>query len=464
MALTFLPNDVNRNGSVTGGDSLLMNQYFVGLRNTISSVCDPPTKDTTESKDITIYGLFGAPITGVTITNIGPAGATVTCTNVVKVDNFRVTCTVPTGGVAATGTVSMTGTGLTGAAHFATFQNGVPSSTDNPAPTQFSGLGIYAADNAVGLMVFDATDPTALGTPSLANLDFQANHASVSGTIAVSTGSHYIATNTGVVSQKNGFCVFGLLNPAWPKLLSVYEEPDSTIVYYGVATDGDYAYCACGTKGLRIFDITTPETPVLVGTLVTSGGVSLSFANHVFKSGNYCYVSSSASGLRIVDVTTPSSPTLTGYFNREAGQTYGIRRAMVYNDIAYCAATSALVLLDVSNPAAPAKVGQQTTSAQDVYVTAANRVFVAASTSGCNIYDCTTPGSISSLANVPIIANSGVSNNAKTLSCYVNGNYLYLANFDGGIAVYDISTIGTPVYVCSALGFGEVNSVIGATT
>ncbi|MBN1606829.1 MAG: hypothetical protein JW940_09350 [Polyangiaceae bacterium] len=68
---------------------------------------------------------------------------------------------------------------------------------------------------------------------------------------------------------------------------------------------GTRAYVAAGADGLHIVDITTPESPALLGTLVTAGNVS-----DAVQIGSYVYAAAGEQGLLVVDVSDPSLPTV----------------------------------------------------------------------------------------------------------------------------------------------------------
>lgn len=54
---------------------------------------------------------------------------------------------------------------------------------------------------------------------------------------------------------------------------------------FGVAVSGGHAFVAAGSSGLVIVDISDPENPAVVGSVITQGG-----ANRVAIAGNYAYV------------------------------------------------------------------------------------------------------------------------------------------------------------------------------
>jgi hypothetical protein len=85
-----------------------------------------------------------------------------------------------------------------------------------------------------------------------------------------------------------------------------YEEPG---VFYGKATlVGDRLYVPAHAYGLRIFDVSTPARPRLVGSLTS--GLDDAFA--VAVSGTTAYVADGAGGLKVVDVSDVRAPRVVG--------------------------------------------------------------------------------------------------------------------------------------------------------
>ena len=78
-----------------------------------------------------------------------------------------------------------------------------------------------------------------------------------------------------------------------------------------MAVDGNYAYVAALTAGLRIIDISNPAVPTEAGFYVTPGRMPRGVA----VAGNYAYVADSDHGLRIVDISNPSAPTEAGLYD-----------------------------------------------------------------------------------------------------------------------------------------------------
>ncbi|HUQ30163.1 MAG TPA: hypothetical protein VM103_01445, partial [Candidatus Paceibacterota bacterium] len=81
-----------------------------------------------------------------------------------------------------------------------------------------------------------------------------------------------------------------------------------------IQTQGNYAYLvrSGGTPNFAVYDISTPASPTLVGSLTLSGAPS-----DIAVSGNYAYVSntSDTQELQVVNVSTPGAPSMVGSYD-----------------------------------------------------------------------------------------------------------------------------------------------------
>ena len=103
-------------------------------------------------------------------------------------------------------------------------------------------------------------------------------------------------------------------------------------------------YCANGSDGLAIVDVSDPGSPVLVGSVDTPGT-----AVSVSVSGNIACVADWTGGLQIIDVSNPAFPSIIG--NAAIPNAAGVA---VDGDIAYAGAAYggdySLKVLNIANP------------------------------------------------------------------------------------------------------------------
>jgi hypothetical protein len=129
---------------------------------------------------------------------------------------------------------------------------------------------------------------------------------------------------------------------SWPA--KVYGEP------FAVRMMGNHAYVGVGfiteNRGLAIFDVTYPGTPVLVSQ---SAPASATWGLHVV--GRYAYLASSA-GLQIIDVSDPRNPQAIGAH----GTSRKALAVTVTGQYAYLLTQADFRVVDVSDPSQPALV------------------------------------------------------------------------------------------------------------
>jgi hypothetical protein len=70
-----------------------------------------------------------------------------------------------------------------------------------------------------------------------------------------------------------------------------------------VVVDGAYAYVADFEEGLRVFDVSTPQSPQYRG-----GEIALGKPDSIAKVGNHVYLGSGPLGVQVIDVNDPSAP------------------------------------------------------------------------------------------------------------------------------------------------------------
>jgi parallel beta-helix repeat protein len=178
-----------------------------------------------------------------------------------------------------------------------------------------------------------------------------------------------------------------------PELQYLGFNSDCLEAYDVVIRDG-YAYVADGSYGLKILDLSSPESPELVGAYATSGS-----AQGVVVEGNYAYVADAENGLFIVDVSTPSSPSLVGSLETSA------LKVDVVGEYAYVAAyTNGFKIASIADPENPVWTGQ----------------FI---TVGLEVYDVTVLGSTAYVGVDGAMARINVSNpsSPQLLSSHVSG-------------------------------------------
>jgi hypothetical protein len=213
---------------------------------------------------------------------------------------------------------------------------------------------------------------------------------------------------------------------------------------YGLAVVGNYAYVANCGSGLRIIDVSDPQSPFEAGYYDTAD-----YARGVAVSGIYAYVAYGYSGLRVLDVSNPSSPVEVGIC-ATPDYAWGVALSGNY---AYVAAEDAgLQVVDISNPSTPVIVGAcGTPSSAMSIVVADSHAYVAALGAGLRIIDVSNPASPVEVGFYDITPD-------LEYGIAVSGNYAYMGNFHS-LRVIDVSNPASPVEVGNLYEALAVNSV-----
>jgi len=172
--------------------------------------------------------------------------------------------------------------------------------------------------------------------------------------------------------------------------------------------DGNYLYVVA-TNSLRIFDISTPTSPSLVGSLIDATNLS-STTKKIVVVGNYAYV---LSGTRmvVINITTKTSPTISG----------------------------SIVVTNAVGIAADASY-----------------VYLSRSDTGLSVVAVTTPSSptvVGTLAHANIYNGRGIA---------VSGNYVYTvgtSGSNGSVATIDVTTRSAPAYVSATINNSNLEGV-----
>jgi hypothetical protein len=151
--------------------------------------------------------------------------------------------------------------------------------------------------------------------------------------------------------------------------------------------------------------------------------------------GDLAYLAIGAGGLVIFDISNPAAPVRLGGLDT-SGFATGVQ---VVGNLAYVADNDAgLQILDVSNPAAPVRRGGFDTSgsAQGVQVVG-NLAYVADGGSGLQILDVSNPAAP--------VRRGGFDTSSYARGVQVVGNLAYVADSGSGLQILDVSNPAAPV-------------------
>ncbi|MCU1348559.1 MAG: hypothetical protein JWO56_1589, partial [Acidobacteria bacterium] len=187
--------------------------------------------------------------------------------------------------------------------------------------------------------------------------------------VKVSGGFAYVAAGNA------GLVVVDVMSPATPAIAAILPLDGTAI---DVRLRGTTAYVAAAA-GVCIIDISNPRAPVLRQTIATSG-----IAQDLWIDGNYAYVATGNSGLAVIDIgAAPSLVASLALPTWAKGVSVSGKTAVVVGNNSAC-------IIDITNPAAPAIMGEASVpgSAMDV-IARGSLAYVAAYTGGLQIVDFT---------------------------------------------------------------------------
>jgi hypothetical protein len=206
-----------------------------------------------------------------------------------------------------------------------------------------------------------------------------------------------------------------------------------------LSSDGNTAFIADGTAGIRIFDLTDRANPIEVSSLDTTGGV----ARGVALSGdeNTLYLANNLAGLQLIDVSNTAFPVLLGRYNTTGGSLDVV--LSVTGDTAFVAdAAGGVTIVDVSNSENPTVVSTTSgsTDALDVAVSSdSSYLYVADGTAGLLVYD------IQDIAEPSLESTTATDGTASGIVLSSDNSKAYLADDSSGIMVFDLTNPASPV-------------------
>lgn len=285
-----------------------------------------------------------------------------------------------------------------------------------------SGGYAYVPGEANGLRVVDPTSEWNTGTPYRES--GPADYVAASGSYAYTS------------QMDSGLDVISISNPANPSRVGGYDPGDAR----EFAISGNYAYLMDYFDGLNVLNISNPASPARVGGYDTPDG----FDQGISVFGNYAYVKNGNTGFIILNISNPSSPNLAGQYSC-TGSVTGI---VVSGSLAYISlagATEDMQVIDISNVSSPVRLGGYTfpgTYDEAYYGLAVldHYAYVTSSWTGLIVLDVSDP------ANPVRVGQYDPSEGSVSDAVAADGR-IYLARGDNGVEVLDVSDPASPAKV-----------------
>lgn len=243
------------------------------------------------------------------------------------------------------------------------------------------------------------------------------------------TFNNTLTTNTsgGEVTLNGGGSGVSWATPSQSGSLKLGSKITATNVYTDATTNRAYITTS---KNLSIVDVSTPTAPVLLGTFS-----SASQLNSVYVAGNYAYVASAGNALIIINVSNPAAPVQTSSLS--LGTNVSATSVFVASGYAYVGkalgtgSAKEFYIVNVSNPAAPTITGSLALSGAvtGIYVSG-NYAYLATAITTAEL----TVINISTKSAPAIAGTYNSAGTAGATSVYYDGLYVYLGepNNTGG--------------------------------
>lgn len=238
-----------------------------------------------------------------------------------------------------------------------------------------------------------------------------------------------------------GLQIWDVTDPALP----VQQSKFYTGTQRAYAVDLLDDVVAVTTLGGTLFlvDASDPAAPTTFTTL-TGIGTSPDVALHRAGTRMRAYTAGNTSnGLRIYDISDPGTPVFLG-----SAPISGLESVVVPGDTLLALGVgSGLFSVDVSNPAAPVILDQETPLGSFTNVSAEGALaVVAAMDEGFYVYDVSNLGDPVEVAHVYATVNADFSN-LRVMEVILDGTLLYAVTNFGGPLVYDLGVPSAPLLI-----------------
>jgi hypothetical protein len=214
----------------------------------------------------------------------------------------------------------------------------------------------------------------------------------------------------------------------------------------------NYAYVACGDQGLRIIDISDvshPEQIWQINEYKDNNYCKMRGPGEVFVYKNYLFLVTSNS-IPIFDISNPRNPIEVGDIYKEGH--HWTTSFVIKGDYAFLANSgSDLEIYYILDPTNPIKVTKCNNECKNVILDIAiyDKKVYEITKNEIKIYD------ISDITS-PVLIGSHYIYYANYNECEISGNYLFIADKDMGLIIYDV---GSGIIRINPYGGGEAYDI-----
>jgi hypothetical protein len=309
------------------------------------------------------------------------------------------------------------------------------------------------ASSFAGIVTMDVSDPTAparisglsssffangivLGSDHAYLLDSQDLHVYTFGNGDTSPVSDYVELTAPVAAAANRHYLYVIDHSRlWVISVATGDTIGIGSNFYDphdIILNGDYAYIADHTTGLRVADISVSSDPDVGGSTYLGGD-----AWSVVQKDDHLYVAVDGLGLATLSLEDdPGDPVLSGLC-----ATGGTPRDIaVQGDVAYIAAGPAgLVSVDITDPAAPVVLDEMFMSQAIHHVAVSGEYAYGINDRTLEVFDVSDPGNITPVSSLGL--------RGPLCGIEVAGNIVYVVDPYIGLYVIDITHPESPLVI-----------------
>jgi hypothetical protein len=209
---------------------------------------------------------------------------------------------------------------------------------------------------------------------------------------------------------------------------------------YDVQVDGQYLYVANDIDGIKIFNITNSQHPLLIGSYDTPG-----YARHIKLDGDILYVADYGVGVQLISLEDRTNPQLISTFPAN----WAFNLDIVGNYAFVVGPPIAYGVVSYQDPANPVLVGSYSIYDLQTIQISGSHVFLGGA-SGLGIFDVYP-------LEAPHLAGGVDMSGVAISGIAVRGNYAYLSGYGSqGVAlgIYSLANMQHPVQVGYFIGGG----------
>jgi hypothetical protein len=238
-----------------------------------------------------------------------------------------------------------------------------------------------------------------------------------------------------VASGKNGVKIMDITNPNTP--LHVNSIALDNVQDIVLSADNTKAYIADGESGVKIFDLSNLQDPTLINSITGINAQKISLS----RDGSKIYAADKTAGFKIIDITAPLSVHVIGGIDSYTFYDV-VQHPNNDNLLLTAGGFGGLKIYDITDAATPVLIGTaETTYAQ--HITAFNDLaYIADGSGGIRIIDISN-------TSVPTVIGTAYLPNAYSAAVSNDNMQVYAAGGKDGLFIIDARDILDPIIMNS---------------